>query len=307
MRIPGIALVGFAVAACGAIPAQTGPNAFDGKQAFEHVRQLVAIGPRVAGTPGAARARDYIRKELTALGLTVQEQAFDASTPKGVVHMINVIATIPARAGSTAQGRLVIGGHYDTKLFEKFTFVGANDGGSSAAFLIELARAIKGRPHELPIELLFLDGEESVVEWQGTDHTYGSRYYVSAARKANTLKDVRAFILVDMIGDKNLQIMRESNSTPWLTDAIWSAARQLKRPEFIEPATEIEDDHIEFLEAGIQAVDLIDLQYPDASSRYWHTAEDTLDKVSANSLQAVGDVLVAALPAIEKRLADPNR
>src|SRR5262245_42516614 len=130
MRIPVMALVGFAVAACGAVTQQAGPNGFDGKRAFEDVRQLVAIGPRVAGTPGAASARDYIRKELTALGLTVQEQAFDASTPKGVVHMINLIATIPARTGSTAQGRLVIGGHYDTKLFEKFTFVGANDGGS---------------------------------------------------------------------------------------------------------------------------------------------------------------------------------
>jgi Zn-dependent M28 family amino/carboxypeptidase len=220
--------------------------------------------------------------------------------------MVNVMATLPGR-GAGEHGRIVIGGHYDTKLFENFTFVGANDGGSSAAFLIELARAIKGRPHDLPIELLFLDGEESVVEWHGTDHTYGSRYYVSAARKANTLKDVRAFILVDMIGDKNLQILRETNSTAWLTDAIWSAAKQLKRPEFVDTATEVEDDHIEFLEAGVQAVDIIDLQYPDASSRYWHTQLDTLDKVSAASLQAVGDVLIAALPAIDKRLADPSR
>ena len=306
MRIPGIALIGFAIVACAAVPTQTGPGTFDGKRAFEHVRQLVAIGSRAAGTPGAARARDYIRKELAALGLTVEEQAFDATTPKGVVHMVNLKATIPSSAPAS-RGRIVVGGHYDTKQFEGFTFVGANDGGSSAAFLIELARAIKDWKHELPIELLFLDGEESVVEWQGTDHTYGSRYYVSAARKANTLKDVRAFILVDMIGDKNLQIMRESNSTPWLTDAIWSAAKQLKRPEFIESATAIEDDHLEFLEAGVQAVDIIDLQYPDASSRYWHTQLDTLDKVAPSSLQAVGDVLVAALPAIERRLADPSR
>jgi Peptidase family M28 len=307
MRIPALALIGSALVACGAVSTQTAPSAFDGKRAFEHVRQLVDIGPRVAGTPGAARARDYIRKELTALGLTVQEQAFDATTPKGVVHMINLTGTIPGRGVAATRERLVIGGHYDTKLFDTFTFVGANDGGSSAAFLIELGRAIKDRPHDLPIELLFLDGEESVVEWRGTDHTYGSRYYVSAARKANTLKDVRAFILVDMIGDKNLQILRETNSTAWLTDAIWAAARQLKRPEFVDTATEIEDDHIEFLQAGIQAVDIIDLQYPDASSRYWHTQQDTLDKVSATSLQAVGDVLVAALPAIEKRLSDPSR
>jgi hypothetical protein len=279
----------------------TAPPTFEGTRAHEHVRQLVAIGPRVAGTPGARAARAYITKEMAALGLDVREQAFTTTTPLGAVDMVNLRVTLPgAGAGpstGSGQGRLILAGHYDTKLFRDVTFVGANDGGSSAAFLIEMARVLKDRKNALPIELLFFDGEEAVVEWKGDDHTYGSRYYVEAARKDGTLKDIRALVLVDMIGDKDLRILREPRSTRWLTDAIWSAAKKLKRPEFVDEVFEVEDDHIPFLEAGVQAVDLIDLDYPA-----WHTPEDTLDKVSPKSLQAVGDVLLAALPAIEQRL-----
>lgn len=269
---------------------------FDGGRALQDVRGLVAIGPRVAGTPGGQRARDYIRKQLEAAGLAVTEQPFDADTPLGRVKMVNVRAMIPGRAAA-GPGRLVIAGHYDTKLFRDFAFTGANDGGSSAAMLIELGRALKSRASAVPIELLFLDGEEAVVEWQGNDHTYGSRHYVEAARKAGTLKDIRALVLVDMVGDRDLRIMRESQSTPWLTDAIWNAARRLNRPEFVDASTPIEDDHLEFLAAGVPAVDIIDLEYPA-----WHTREDTLDKISASSLQTVGDVLLASLPEIEKRI-----
>ncbi len=290
-------------------PARTAP-AFDGARAHDHVRQLVAIGPRVAGTPGAKQARDYITAQMKAIGLTVDEQAFEATTPAGPAKMVNLRVTISGGDPSTGsgqapstgsgQGRLIVAGHYDTKRFREFTFVGANDGGSSTALLIELARVLKDRQNALPIEILFLDGEEAVVEWQGTDHTYGSRYYVEAARKAGTLSRIAALVLVDMIGDRDLRISRESNSTPWLTDIIWSAAKRLKRPEFLERETAIEDDHLRFLEAGVPAVDIIDLDYPA-----WHTADDTLDKVSAESLQVVGDVLLAALPEIEKRLAKP--
>ena len=278
--------------------AQSAPPKFSGDRAFEDVRQLVAIGPRVAGTPGAQAARDYIRKQLQAAGVAVEEQPFEAITPAGRVKMVNVKATLPA-AGSASKQRLVIGGHYDTKLFKAFTFVGANDGGSSAAFLIELARALKNRANRIPIELLFLDGEEAVGEWQGSDHTYGSRYYVEAAKKNGTLADIRAFVLVDMIGDRNLVIKREANSTPALVDAVWAAAKRLNRREFVAESTPIEDDHLEFLGAGVPSVDIIDLEYPDSSYRFWHTQEDTLDHVAAASLQAVGDVLIAALPALE--------
>src|SRR3954464_7416970 len=281
------------------LQAQSASPKFNGARAFEDLRQLVAIGPRVAGTPGAQAARDYIRKELQAIGVAVEEQPFEATTPNGRVKMVNVRATFAASPGGASKQRLVIGGHYDTKLFQKFAFVGANDGGSSAAFLIELARALKTRNNRVPIELLFLDGEEAVGEWQGSDHTYGSRYYVEAARRSGTLGDIRAFILVDMIGDRNLVIKREAESTPALTDAIWSAAKRLNRREFVAETTPIEDDHLEFLAAGVPSVDIIDLEYPDQTSRFWHTQYDTLDHVAASSLQAVGDVLLAALPALE--------
>jgi glutaminyl-peptide cyclotransferase len=288
------------------LQAQSASPKFNGTRAFEDLRQLVAIGTRVAGTPGAQAARDYIRKQLQAVGVAVEEQPFEAVTPLGRVKMVNLRATFRAGAATTTP-RLVIGGHYDTKLMKDFTFVGANDGGSSAAFLIELARALKTRTGGMPVEVLFLDGEEAVQEWQGTDHTYGSRYYVDAARSNGTLRDIRAFVLVDMIGDRNLVLKRDTNSTGVLVDAIWSAARRLNRPEFVSEATAIEDDHLEFLAAGVPSVDIIDLEYPDQTSRFWHTQYDTLENVSAASLQAVGDVLLAALPALEKTDARGTR
>jgi hypothetical protein len=266
---------------------------FDSDRAWEHLRQLVAIGPRPAGTPAIERSRAYIKTQLASLGIAVTEQAWDDQTPLGPVHMVNLIATIPG----ASKDRLVIAGHYDTKRFREFRFVGANDGGSSAAFLIEFARVLKARRNALTMELLFLDGEEAVVDWTGRDHTYGSRHYVAAARQNGSLPTLKAMILVDMIGDRDLQIKRDLNSTGWLTDIIWNAARQQRQTAVFQPATtQIEDDHLEFTAARVPAVDIIDLEY-DA----WHTPADTLDNVSAGSLQTVGDVLLASLPAIEAR------
>jgi Zn-dependent M28 family amino/carboxypeptidase len=296
-----VVFVAAAVARCSAQQVPPPPK-FDGQRAFADLKAMVDIGPRPSGSPAIEKTRDYIRKELKAAGLTAEDQAFDAQTPNGVVHMVNIRATL---AGQVAgKGRIVIGGHYDTKLFKDITFVGASDAASSAAFLLEMARALKGRQNALPIELLFLDGEEAVCKnWDdcnkpgNPDHTYGSRYYAQQAKKDGTAKDVRAFILVDMIADSNLDLRRESNSTPWLSDAIWSTAKRLNRHEFVDDPWPIEDDHLEFLEVGIESVDLIDLDYPA-----WHTAADDLQHVSAKSLQAVGDVVVAALPLIETRL-----
>ncbi len=293
-------LAAMVAASCAAQPPK-GDSGFSGTRALADVRKLVAIGPRVAGTPGAAKARDYITEQLKAAGLAVQQQAFDASTPRGSVHMINLLAVIPGIPPPEAPSqvpvqRIIVAGHYDTKLFKEFTFVGANDGGSSAALLIELARALKPRTLPMDVELLFLDGEEAVGEWKGSDHTYGSRYYVQAAKKAGSLKTIGALVLVDMIGDKDLRIMKEANSTPWLTESVWGAASRLGRREFVEETTTIEDDHLEFLEEGVPAVDIIDLDYPA-----WHRADDTLDKLSAASLQSVGDVVVAALGDIAAR------
>lgn len=270
------------------------PPSFDSNKAWEHLRQLVAFGPRPAGSAAIEQSRTYIKNQLAAIGVPVTEQAWDDQTPNGRVHMVNLIATIPG----ASKNRLVIGGHYDTKKFP-FRFVGANDGGSSAAFLIELARVLKSRRNPLTIEILFLDGEEAVIDWTGTDHTYGSRHYVADAKRSGSLASLKAFILVDMIGDRDLQIKRDLNSTTWLTDIIWAAAQKQQLGAYFRPErVQIEDDHLPFMEAGVPSVDIIDLEYPA-----WHTAGDTLDAVSARSLQVVGDTLVAALPQIEARLA----
>ena len=271
---------------------------FDSNRAWEHLRQLVAIGSRPAGSPALNEARTYLKDQLTAIGVGVIEQEWDDLTPLGKVRLVNLIVTIPG----PSKDRLVIAGHYDTKLFREFRFVGANDGGSSAAFLVEMARVLKARRNQLTIELLFLDGEEAVVEWRGDDHTYGSRHYVETAKRDGSLASLKALVLVDMIGDRDLEIRRDTNSTPWLTDLIWEAAARAKLSHvFVATPTTIEDDHLPFLRAGVPAVDIIDLDYLQ-----WHTARDTLDAVSARSLQVVGDVLLAALPLIEARFSKPS-
>jgi glutaminyl-peptide cyclotransferase len=291
MRSTATAIL-LAVTACAAASQPAG--AFDSTRAYGHMRDLVAIGPRVSGTPANLKTRQYIISTLAGMGIKATEQAFDARTPLGTVAMANVIATLPG----TRPERVILASHFDTKLFREFRFVGASDGGSSTAALLEIARTLKDRPRPFTIELLFLDGEEAVVEWSATDSTYGSRHYVQTARSANRLSNIKALVLLDMIGDRNLNIRREANSTPWLTEIIWATARRLGHQRyFLNETTPIEDDHLPFLQAGVPAVDIIDLDY-DA----WHTAADTLDNVSAHSLQVVGDVVLAALPEIEQHL-----
>src|SRR5262245_50628752 len=234
---------------------------FDGSRAWEHLRQLVALGPRPAGSAAIAQSRVYIKDQLAAAGVTVTEQTWEDRTPVGPLRMTNLIARIPGASSD----RLVIAGHYDTKRFREFRFVGANDGGSSAAFLIELARVLKARSSPLTIELLFLDGEEAVIEWREDDHTYGSCHYVADAKRRGMLASLKAMILVDMIGDRDLRLKRDLNSTPWLTDLIWAVARKQNQPAFHPDVIQIEDDHLPFIEAGIPAVDLIDFEFPA-----WH-------------------------------------
>jgi glutaminyl-peptide cyclotransferase len=282
-----------------ALQAVAPPPKFESGRAWEHLRQLVAIGPRPSGSPAIEQTRKYIREQLGAAGLTATEQAWDEQTPIDKVRMVNLVATIPG----ARKERIVFAGHYDTKLYRQFRFVGASDGGSSAAFLLELARVLKPRKNGLTIELLFLDGEEArLPDWHGTDNTYGSRHYVDLAKRDGSLTTLKALVLIDMIGDRDLNMRRDTNSTPWLTDLIWrEAARQKLDDDFIAESTKIEDDHLPFLAAGVPAVDIIDLDY-----EAWHTAEDTLDAVSARSLQVVGDVVLGALPKIEAHVATPR-
>lgn len=280
--------------------AQNAPAAmtFDSNRAWEHLRRQVGFGPRPAGSPALAETRRYILDQLKAAGVSAREQAFDADTPIGKIHMVSVIATIP---GARPE-RIAIASHYDTKLFREFRFVGANDGGSSTAVLLELARVLKARKNPMTIELLFFDGEEATrPQWEGDDNTYGSRYYVDAAKKDGTLKGLRALILLDLVGGKNLRIPRESSSTRWLTDAIWAAAAKLghTKPFVNEQWSVGGDDHMPFLAAGIPAIDII---HDLGDYAEWHTPRDDLNAVSARSLQIVGEVVIEALPAIEKRL-----
>ena len=299
-RIGAAALVVAAALACTSAtpqaqrPAAAATSSFDGARAWRHLEQMVAIGPRPSGSAPIRQTRAYITRQLAALGLSVQEQPFTALTPLGPVDMVNLILRLPGRRPD----RILFTGHYDTKLYQDTVFVGASDGASSAAWLIEMARVLSSQPHEFTYDFVWLDGEEAVIQWRPGDHTYGSRFYVQSERTANALSSIRANILVDMIGDSDLRIRRDQRSTPWLNDVIWSAAKRAGHAEtFIDAATEIDDDHIPFLEAGVPSVDIIDLDYPA-----WHTPNDDLKHVSQKSLQIVGDVLLAALPDIESRL-----
>ena len=271
---------------------------FDGAAAFRHLERLVAIGPRPAGSPGGVRAREYIAGELRRAGVQVRVEPFEAQTPDGRVKMANVIGILAGRQSDV----VLVGGHYDTKVFRDFRFVGANDGGSSTALLLELARALATRPREYTYWIVFFDGEEARGTWTSADSLYGSRRMAADLARRSELP--RAVIVADMIGDRDLNIRREASSTPWLTDLVWESARRLgQSTHFLPEAQPVEDDHAPFLQAGVPATLLIDFDF-----HWWHTAHDTLDKVSARSLQVVGDVLLEALPAVEERLGTlPSR
>ena len=206
--------------------------------------------------------------------------------------MVNIRAVRPGPKPSI----IALTGHYDTKLFD-FPFVGASDGGSSAAWLLEMARATANLKLENTLEFIFFDGEEAVVEWTADDSVYGSRYDVDRRYRDGSLRQLKALILVDMIGDKNLNIRKETQSTDWLKTIIWNTAASLGYTrEFPNDTLEVADDHIPYLKAGVPSVDLIDFDYPP-----WHTAEDTLDKTSGRSLKIVGDVVYFSLPEIDRR------
>jgi Zn-dependent M28 family amino/carboxypeptidase len=232
---------------------------------------------------------------LGQAGYKAVEQTFEATTPVGTVKMTNLIATLPGERPE----RILLTSHFDTKPVTEFSFVGANDGASSTAALLELARVLKDRERPLTIELVFFDGEEATLpDWAGTDHTYGSRHYVAAAKKDGSLGTIKGMILLDMVGDRSLTIRKESRSTPWMTAILWDTARRLGHANaFLDESMPVEDDHVAFLDAGIPAVDVIDLDYAQ-----WHTADDNLEAVSARSLQIVGEVIVASLPKIVARL-----
>ncbi len=275
-------------------PAAETTGGFDGARAYKHVEQLVAIGPHSSGSEGIRRAQEYIVGQLKSFGCPVEEQDFHApSTPVGDVAMKNIVVKIP----STNPKIILFTSHYDTKRIANF--VGADDAGSSTGVLLELARLLCARKNAETIWLAFFDGEEAFdLNWADPDNTYGSREMAASLALSGDLRRVKAMILVDMVGPTNPIFKRESNSTPWLTDILWSTAARLGYEHvFVNDGANIEDDHLSFLKRDVPAADIIDLEVP-----YWHTTQDTLDKVDPRTLAITGHVLIESVPELEKKI-----
>ena len=275
----------------------------DAGRAYDHVKKLVDFGPHPSGSEAIKKAQDYLETQLQGYGLKVSHDDFSGETPRGSIAMKNIISELPGEKPDI----VMITGHYDTKL--QAGFVGANDGGSSAAAVLETARVLSKTKPEYTLWFVLFDGEEAVVDWSamnGMDNTYGSRHLASKLKADGTLSRVKALVLYDMIGDKDLDIKREGESTPWMIDAVWKTARSLSYQKyFLDSETYISDDHLPFRDAGVPVVDLIDFNYGPGHS-YWHTNLDTLDHISGESIKIVGDVVINSLPEIFKHLDNPS-
>lgn len=281
------------------------PAAFSGEAALAEVRQLVERGPRVATTAGAGRAADYLADRFRQLGLEVEVDEFQDAVPAGTGVFRNVIARIPG----ASDRMVVLGSHFDTKAGISDAFVGANDSGSSTGALLELARVMRAATADLrpDVEFIFVafDGEEAAVRYGPRDGFHGSRRFVERLEASGRLAAVQAMILLDMIGDRDLTVTIPRNCTPELVEMALNAARdEGARSAFSLYPRAIGDDHVPFLDAGVPAVNLIDFEFGSGPGRndYWHTEHDTLDKISADSLQVVGRV---TLRIVNRLLADP--
>jgi len=276
---------------------------FSGVNALAVTRKVVAFGPRPSGSDAIKKLQMYILAQLKPLGCQVIQDDFTASTPLGQTPMKNIIARFPGRSGKA----IVITGHYDTKSMPGTYFVGANDGGSSTAFLLEFAKAITSEPRRDDVYLVWFDGEEAIAQWSDFDSLYGSRHLAEKWAGDGTLGHIRALINVDMIGDRNLDILQDMNSSGPLRELVWSTAKRLGfEGHFLNEGTAIDDDHVPFLRRGINALDLIDLDYGPSNS-YWHTDKDTIDKLSAESFRIIGNVLLETLKKLEHEDAGDGR
>jgi glutaminyl-peptide cyclotransferase len=268
-----------------------------GEKAMEHVRAQVAFGPRPPGSPQLQKCREYIEQQMRGYGYRMEKDTFTAQTPYGPITMQNLIA----KKGNGERGIIALATHYDTKLMEGKNFIGANDAGSSTGLLIELARVLAENKAPLDYWFVFLDGEEAFVEWSTFDSTYGSRHLASRWKNEAVAPKIRALILLDMIGDKDLGIWYDTNSTPSLMDLVWdTASKEGLKSILSQTRGSVLDDHIPFLDAGIPSVDIIDLTYGPENS-YHHTLQDTLDKVSSESMEKVGKLVLAVLTALQKQ------
>jgi glutaminyl-peptide cyclotransferase len=272
-------------------------TAFSGSAALEATKQAVSFGERPPGSDALGRLRSWIISRLKPLGGQLTLDSFTAQTPVGPVAMSNIILKLP---GNSGQG-VAITGHYDTARMPMVHFVGANDAGSSTGFLIEFARVAATMKHPDDIYIVFFDGEEALVNWTATDSLYGSRHLAAKWAADGTLSKLKALINVDMIGDKNLDINNDASSSQSLREAVWKIAARLGDAKYFRHEEgAIDDDHKPFVDSGVNAIDIIDLDY-GPNNGYWHNAQDTLDKLSAHSFQVVGDVIFELVKELESK------
>jgi Zn-dependent M28 family amino/carboxypeptidase len=261
---------------------------FSGASALEFTRKVVALGPRPPGSPAIRKLQAFIEADARQRRCEVIEDSFRAVTPAGPIQMKNIVCKFPGTSGRA----IVLTGHYDSKLFPGRHFVGANDSGSSTGILLEFARVLAGRSHPDDIYLVWFDGEEAIAEWTATDSLYGSRHLAERWANDGTLSRIKALVNLDMIGDRDLGIMQNTEGSPQLNQLIWTIAKDLGYGKyFLNTGGAVEDDHVPFLRRGVNAVDLIDFDYGPQNS-YWHTDQDTMDKLSAHSFQVVGDIMM---------------
>jgi glutaminyl-peptide cyclotransferase len=263
---------------------------FSGARAMDYERKIVAFGPRPPGSAALRNLRAYVVAQLKPRGCEVTQDVFTANTPVGPVAMVNIVARFPGKSGRA----VALTGHYDTKKMAGMRFVGADDGGSSTAFLLEMAETEQDMPHKDDLYLVWFDGEEAFGQWSATDSLYGSRHLAERWAADGTLGRIKALINVDMIGGKDLHIMNEDNSSPALRKQIWSTAERLGYGKYFDEAGgPTDDDHMPFVKLGVNAVDLID--FDTSKKTYWHTPEDTIDKLSTHSFEVLGAVLTEVL------------
>jgi hypothetical protein len=280
------------------------PQTFSGDCAFDQVAKQVSFGPRPPASDAIHKTQEYIISQLKGFGCAVDTHDFHASTPIGSVAMKNIVAKIPGASPNI----ILLATHYDTnQLSQDYSkklpnFVGADDAGSSTGVMLEMARVLCGKPQPATIWIAFFDGEEAFVRWSDSDSVYGSREMAASLANSGDLPHVKAFILADLVGGKNFHARREDNSTLWLQDIVWNAAARLRHDDIFmsERTGPMEDDHLPWKARKIPVLDIIDLDGGEVP--YWHTEQDTLDKISPKSLQIVGDVLVTSLPEIAKHI-----
>ena len=263
---------------------------------MEHIENIVSYGPHPAGSDAQQKVSQYLVQQMSSIGLKVHTHSFHPITPQGRLKMQNIWGVIEGNQESV----IILASHYDSKYFEDFSFIGANDSGSSSGLLLELARILaNNNPTNHSLWIVFFDGEESFQKWSSIDSLYGSREFVKMLKRKGNLEKISTLILLDMIGNKNLQLVKDLNSSKWLNRIIWNKASQMGHGKiFVERGNvAAEDDHLPFAREGVPVVDIINLNY-----QYWHRKEDTLDKLSTHSLTAVGNVILSSLAEISQSL-----